>query len=315
MRATSGDSVAPHQPSGRRWLGFLLALATMLLWSVLPLALKITLTTMDAYTITWYRFLASALILGAALAYRRKLPALHTLGAHPRRLLGVATVFLAVNYVCYLAGLDHTSAVNSTVLIQMAPLLLAVGGLWVFGERFARTQWLGFGLLLIGVGTFVRDQLGPALLRPGEYYLGSALILLAAVTWAIYGLAQKQLLRWLPSEAIMVCIYVGCAVLLTPFSSPTQLLRIDGLALTMLAFCALNTVVAYGTFAEALSHLEASRVAAVLALTPVATIVASSATRALWPNLSLGPNLSSAGLLGAGFVVLGSLLTSLGQQR
>jgi drug/metabolite transporter (DMT)-like permease len=305
----------PHRPSGRHWLGFVLALTTMLLWSVLPLALQIVLTSMDAYTLTWYRFLVSAILLGVVFAFRGRLPPLRTLGARPWRLLGVATVFLAVNYVCYLIGLDHTSAVNTQVLIQLAPLLLTLGAIWVFGERFARLQWVGFGVLLLGVGVFVRAQLGPSVLRPGEYYLGSSMILLAAVTWAIYGLAQKELLRWLPPQAIMLCIYAGCAVLFAPLSTPAQLLRLDQLALAMLVFCSLNTLVSYGTFAEALSHLEASRVGAVLALTPIATIAASSATSALWPNLTRVPELSWAGLAGAAFVVMGSLLTALGQQR
>jgi drug/metabolite transporter (DMT)-like permease len=304
-----------HRPSGRRWLGFVLALTTMLLWSVLPLALQIVLTSMDAYTITWYRFLASTILLGAAVALRGRLPALRTLGRDSWRLLGVATAFLAVNYACFLIGLDHTSAVNSQVLIQLAPLLLTLGAIWVFGERFTRTQWAGFGVLLLGVGVFVRAQLGPSALRLGDYYFGSGMTLLAAVTWAIYGLAQKQLLHWLPAQAIMLCIYAGCAVLFAPLSTPAQLFQLDAVALAMLGFCSLNTVVAYGTFAEALGHLEASRVGAVLALTPIATIAASSATSALWPNLTRVPELSWAGLAGAGFVVMGSLLTALGQQR
>src|SRR5262245_54224644 len=123
MGATSPAAAEAHRLSGRHWLGFILALATMLLWSVLPLALKLTLASMDAYTITWYRFLASALLLGGVLAYRRRLPALRALGMRPRGLLAVATAFLAANYVAYLAGLDHTNAINSQVLIQMAPLL------------------------------------------------------------------------------------------------------------------------------------------------------------------------------------------------
>jgi drug/metabolite transporter (DMT)-like permease len=113
----------------------------------------------------------------------------------------------------------------------------------------------------------------------------------------------------------MLCIYAGCAVLFAPLSTPAQLFRIDSIPLAMLVFSSLNTVVAYGTFAEALSHLEASRVGAVLALTPIATIAASSVTSALWPSLARVPELSYAGFAGAGFVVMGSLLTALGQQR
>ena len=93
-------------------------------------------------------------------------------------------------------------------------------------------------------------------------WLSVILLTLAAVAWAVYGLAQKQLLRWLPSPAIMVCIYGGCAVLLSPLSTPSQLLQMGSVALGMLVFSTLNTLVAYGTFAEALAWLQDNAAAA-----------------------------------------------------
>jgi len=304
-----------HRPSGRSGLGFALALTTTVLWGFLPLALKITLAEMDAYTITWYRFLASAVLLASVLWYQEKLPPLGTLSRNVWGLLAVATTFLAMNYIWYLLGLHHTTPANSQVLIQLAPLLLALGGLYVFKERFTPVQWLGFGVLLLGLATFFRDQLYFATAHADEYYLGSFLMLLAAVTWAVYGIAQKQLLRWLPSQQIMVCLYAGCAVLFSPLSTPSQLLHMDGAGFGMLIFCTLNTVVAYGTFSEALAHWDASRVAAVLALTPVTTIAAASAAKALWPNLMVTTPISRVGLVGTGLVVVGALLTALGQRR
>jgi drug/metabolite transporter (DMT)-like permease len=301
-----------HRASGRSGLGFSLALATMLLWGVLALALKITLTEMDAYTITWYRFLVSTVLLGAVLASRGQLPAVGRLSRHVQGLLVVATTFLAANYILFLLGLQHTTPANTQVLIQLAPLLLAVGGLGVFGERFTRLQWLGFVVLLLGLAVFFRDQLTFAGSALREYRLGSVLVLLAAVTWAIYGLAQKQLLTALPSQSIMLCLYAGCTVLFAPLSTPSQLLGMDRLGLGMLLFCSLNTVIAYGTFAEALVHWDASRVAAVLALTPLATIASAAVAGALWPSLAVTARISGAGFVGVGMVVAGALLTALG---
>ena len=63
-----------HRSSGRRWLGFTLASITMLLWGILPLALKILLRAMDSPTIVWYRFFLSSVLLGALLAWRGGLP-------------------------------------------------------------------------------------------------------------------------------------------------------------------------------------------------------------------------------------------------
>jgi drug/metabolite transporter (DMT)-like permease len=50
-----------HSSSGRWKLGLALALTTALCWGLLPIALKIVLAGMDAWTITWYRFAASGI--------------------------------------------------------------------------------------------------------------------------------------------------------------------------------------------------------------------------------------------------------------
>ncbi|MCG8591313.1 MAG: DMT family transporter [Proteobacteria bacterium] len=129
-----------HRASGRAGLGFALAACTMVLWGMLPLALEALLERLDPVTLTWFRFGFSALALAPLLAWRRELPRFDRLGRHGWGLLLVATGFLAANYLSYLLGLDRTNAASAQVLIQAAPLLLALGGIAVFGERFARLQ-------------------------------------------------------------------------------------------------------------------------------------------------------------------------------
>ena len=57
-------------------LGFTLSLTTAALWGLLPIALKVVLEGMDAYTIVWWRFAISMAGLGAFLALRGALPRL-----------------------------------------------------------------------------------------------------------------------------------------------------------------------------------------------------------------------------------------------
>src|SRR5688572_27008027 len=98
--------------SGRptNWkVGFTLALTTAALWGVLPIALKVVLEGMDAYTIVWWRFAAAMAGLGAFLAWRGQLPRLARSGRFALALLAVATVALIGNYVLYLVALDHVT--------------------------------------------------------------------------------------------------------------------------------------------------------------------------------------------------------------
>src|SRR6185295_7052487 len=65
-----------HKVSGRWRLGLALAVLTAACWGVLPVALAILLHTLDAYTLTWIRFVTASLGLGGILVAMGRLPAL-----------------------------------------------------------------------------------------------------------------------------------------------------------------------------------------------------------------------------------------------
>jgi len=292
----------------------LLTLITVLLWGMLPIALKITLEQMDACTITWYRFLASGVLLCAWLGLRGRLPRLRGRSGKVYLLLALVTLGLGSNYLFYLLGLDRVSAGSAQVLIQLAPALAMLGALAFFRERFGRLQWVGFLLLLLGLGLFFHRRLGTILGGLGTETQGVLLILAAAWTWAVYVLAQKQLLLNFPSAGVLLVVYLGCAVLVLPAASPGSLSGLDPLHLCLLVFCALNTLVAYGAFSEALEHWEATRVSALLSLTPLATLARAWAGSRLWPGRVAGEAVDLVSLLGALAVVAGSAFVALGKR-
>ncbi len=304
-----------HRASGDHARGLALATCTMLLWGMLPHALRSLLATLDAPTLIWFRFSVSALGLGAILAARGSLPPLGRLSRGDWLLLVAATLFLGANYAGYLLGLAWTNAASAQVLIQLAPLLLALGGIVVFRERFNRRQWLGLAVLTVGLGLFFGAQLLALVTETSGYLAGVGMIVFAAITWAIYGLAQKQLLTLLPSQGIMLCIYAGCAVLFATAASPGQLAHLDGAGWGLLAFVSANTLVAYGAFAAALEHWEASRVSAVLSLSPLATLAFAGLGAIVWPALFPPEPLGPASIAGAVLVVAGSMTVSLGAER
>lgn len=306
--------MALHQASGRWRLGLTLALATAVAWASLPVALKLVLEAVDPITLTWFRFLVAAVLTGAWLAWRGQLRG-WALPARGWAMLLLAGVMLLGNYVFYLLGVDRTTPGNAQLLIQLAPLLMALGGIWVFGERFRAAQWAGLALLVAGMALFFLDQARAAVNAPG-YAQGAMLVVAAAVVWAVYALLQKQLLVRLGSMQVLLAIYVVAALLLWPFARPATLARLDLLHGTLLAFCALNTVAAYGAFAEALAHWDASRVSAVLALTPLLCIAVASVVTALWPTLLAPERIAPLGWFGALLVVAGSACVSLlGRRR
>jgi len=288
-----------------------MALTTAVLWGMLPIALKVALTGMDAWTISWWRFAVSMLGLGAFLAWRGQLPRPRHAGRIALALLVVALLALVGNYVLYLFALDHTTPSIAQVVIQLAPLLLILGGVFVFHERFDPRQWIGFAVLVAGLLLFFNRRL-PLLLEPTEGLgLGVALMVMAAVSWALYGLAQKRLLDHFTAPQVFLMLYAGATILLLPASAPTEVADLDGMQLGMLAFCCANTLAAYGAFGEALHHWDVSRVSAVISTAPLFTILSMWAVERSGLALVAPEGLNALSVVGALGVVVGSMITAL----
>ncbi|MBE9205299.1 DMT family transporter [Nostoc sp. LEGE 06077] len=304
-----------HQNSGRWRLGLALSLLTVFLWGILPIALAVILQGLDVYTVIWFRFFVSFILLSGYLGVRRELPKLRQLPAAAWKLLAIATLMLGANYFFFMQGLALTSPANAEVLIQLATLLLGLGGLVIFHERYTLRQWLGVGVLICGYVIFFHDQLSNLITAHSTYIFGSALVAVGASVWAIYALAQKQLLQSLSSPNIMMLIYGGAALLFTPVAKPDTILKLNNLELGMLIFCALNTLIAYGAFAESLEHWEASRVSAVLTLAPIVTLLSVELVAIFIPNLIPVDHVTLTGMIGASLVVTGSMAIALGKKR
>src|SRR5205085_5922337 len=150
--------MALHQASGRWRLGLAMALLTAFSWATLPVALKIMLEQLDPYTLTWFRFLVAALAMLAFVALRGDFAGFAGLGGRRWLLLALAALGLIANYVFYLLGVQHTTPGNAQLLIQLAPLLMALGGIYIFGERYRAGQWAGLAVIAAGLLLFFRDQ-------------------------------------------------------------------------------------------------------------------------------------------------------------
>lgn len=304
-----------HSTSGKSALGIQLTLLTAVMWGLLPIALKEVLVAMDSWTIVWYRFLVAAILLGGWMSLRGQLPARAAFSRPVVKILLLAVCLSSTNYISYMLSLEQVDPSAAQVLIQLAPMLLLIGGVWVFKEPFTRSQTVGALILVLGLLLFFNERL-LGLLDFGAHnslLLGIGFMFLAAVTWAGYGLCQKWLLNALSSQQVMLLLYLLAAMLFFPLADPVSVLQLDRWQLLMLLFCCLNTLVAYGAFAEALNHWEASKVSALVTLAPLFTILFMELLVLFWPQNFQPENLNLLAYLGAFVVVFGSFLASRGR--
>jgi drug/metabolite transporter (DMT)-like permease len=270
---------------------------------------------MDAITITWYRFVVSSLIVFLLLLKRRALPSTKQWGKAHYGLVLIAGLGLSVNYVSYVEGLERTNPETAQVLIQLAPFLLMISGVMLFKERMRFVEALGGAVLFIGLLLFFNDKIEVLLGEASEYSLGFMLLLFAAVVWTVYALAQKVLLKQFTPKQLTLLIYATGVVVLLPFSSVTLVTEMTSLAFIALGLCCLNTVFAYGAFAEALNVWQASKVSAVIALAPLFTFISVKLATYYLPNYFESSNLNTLAYVGGALVVVGSMVAALGRSK
>jgi len=295
--------------------GLMLAMTTAIMWGLLPLALKSVLLLMDAYTITWYRFVFAALFVGLLLSMKRKLPSSVLQQRNLMKKLFFAAIFLSLNYILYLVSLHFIPAETAQMLIQMAPFLMLIGSVVFIKESFSRGQMVGSFVLISGLLLFFNQQfIASSSISNDDFLLGFVIMFGAAITWAAYAIIQKQMLRYYSSNQIMWCIYLLSALFFLPLASPKEIVSLDSTALLLLFFCCANTLIAYGTFAKSLEYLPTAKVSATLAITPLLTVLFATIAEHFWPTTFQAQHLNTLAYIGGAVVVIGSMLTALGDR-
>lgn len=291
--------------------GFALALLTAFSWGTLPLAMALLVHQLTPWTVTWWRLAGSALLLAGWLAWHGRLPAMGPVLRQQSTWLVLATLGLVGNYVCYATSLRFTTPSVSQTVIQLAPMLLLLSGLVLFGERFSRGQWAGFGLLLGGLLLFFNRRLPEIASLQGNLAIGVGAVMLSSVLWTGYGIAQKKLMASLaPAQILLVLFFAGTVVLL-PLAEPAAAFRLDSLGVGLLLFGVANTMVGYGCFAEALAVWDVTRVSAVTSMAPIITLACMSVLNRFAPGILPVERLNWLSIAGAIAVVAGSAACAL----
>ncbi len=298
--------------SHNNWkIGLSLSLLVVFFWATLPVALHIGLAALDAWTLTWFRFFTAAVFTCFLIFLTGSWRGFLQLSAINWMWLLLAGLMLIGNYVLFLLGLAKTTPGNAQVLIQLAPLLMIVGGVFFYKEKFYLKQKIGAGLLVFGLFLFFKDQMANVL--KSEYKTGAIIMLFAAISWAIYALIQKKLHAVLSSQAILAFIYVLASLVLLPLSVPMAIADLNQNQWWAVGYACFNTVGAYGAFSLALTYWHASRVGMVIAIIPVFTLFFINFMAQLLPTLVTAEHISKIGAIGIICIVSGSMIASIGK--
>lgn len=285
-----------------RTKGLLFASCTALCWAVLALLLKHALEFADSASIVAYRMIIAfiGLLIYFSLFKRDEIKKIFK--SFPLLAL-LPGAFLAFNYFGFMKGVELTGAGNAQVMIQIGPSLLLLAGVFIFKELFSLNQFLGVLVTALGFSLFYYDQRGfdvSSTLSLGNYW-----IIAAALAWAIYASLQKKLsAKWNP-QSLNLIIYGLCAFLLSFNADFSASENYNFNQWSLLFLLGINTIVAYGCFAEALKYAPASQVSLIITLNPLGTLAILSAGSYFSIPWIPKESFSIYGFFGALFVVSG----------
>jgi drug/metabolite transporter (DMT)-like permease len=190
-------------------------------------------------------------------------------------LVAIGLLWFGVYNVALNAGERRVDAGTAAMLIQVAPVLIAVLAVWFLRERSSLTLWVGLAVAFAGVAVIsLAGQQGS---QDGDRdVLGVLLCLLSAAVYSVSVILQKPLMARLTAlQVTWVACTVG-AVACLPFApslvddlgaaSPADI----GWVVYLGVF---PTAIAFTTYAFALTHMSASSLGVTTYLVPPITVL------------------------------------------
>ncbi|TDO95860.1 DMT family transporter [Marinomonas balearica] len=303
-------------PDAKRmfFLGLVFSAITVFFWGMLPIALKLSTGFSDAITLTWVRFLFAAVVILVWQWRQRRLSEFTRLTRSEWFRLLAAGTLLITNYTTFVVSLDYMHPGAAQLSFQLAPLFLALGGFLFLKERIYWQQWACFAFILIGMAIFfhpvVEQSFSGNSALSGSMGVGFIIVQASSMAWTSYALIQKSLFKKLSSSNILLAIYIYASIVMLPFATPSHLQTLSTQDTLIVAFCCLNTLIAYGAFSQAMRYWQTVQVSAAVALTPIAAFILTEicVSIGLWKGIIRSANADLLSLIGIGLVVCSAIL-------
>jgi drug/metabolite transporter (DMT)-like permease len=244
------------------------ALFTVTAWASAFVGIRAAGEELSPGALSLFRLVVAAVALGALVVVRRE--PLPTRADLPR-LLVVGTLWFGIYNIALNAGERRVDAGTASMLVNVAPILIAVLANRVLGEPFAR--FLGLGLAIAFAGVIV---IAIATSDGLTLSFGAALCLLAAVVYSIAVVTQKPLLAHNSAITVTFAACVIGLVVCLPFAPQlaSELGDASGSTIAWGLYLGLvPTAIAFTTWAYALARTEAGRLGALTYLVPPIAIL------------------------------------------
>jgi len=253
-------------------LGYFSILATVLIWGISFISTKASLDYFNPISLAFWRFFLAII----ALYIIKKIKYPHVrMEKEDRKIFfagGFSGVFLYFMFENY--GMEYLTASTASILIAVIPVLTMISETIINKERLSIKKVISVTLSVIGVILIV----GFDPKRDIAYMIiGSALILLASISWVVYTFLSKPLYKKYTTitiayyQTLIGFVFFG---LLMPFNSSNIFDLPVSIYIHVVYLGVLSSAAAYLFFIYALESLEATVCNIFINLIPVVTVSA-----------------------------------------
>ncbi|MFO7677889.1 MAG: DMT family transporter [Thermoplasmatota archaeon] len=282
-------------------VGFVL-ICVSFVWAGSFIVVQLATKELSPVFLGFLRFFIATPIMVSILFFRKKSRKLPKNEFPYLILLGLTGVTLL--YIFQFTGIALTTASTAAVLINTNVIFIALFSALFFKELFGKKKIIGILLCFLGVIIIViSHNASTTFLLEDSFFIGSILILLSALCWAVYSIVGKHLIQRYDILSVTTYALLFGTICYIPFiiSDFPSILQISFFGWIAVLYLAVGcTVFAYLGWFYALHKNQASKAAVYLNLIPLFTIVMS---------FFVGENFTFYFILGAILIIYGVYLT------
>lgn len=193
-------------------------------------------------------------------------------------------ILLGFHFASWISSLEHTSVVNSLVLVSTTPLWLGIISPIFLKEQTSRKTWIGIGLAIAGGLLIARASAGVSMQATMR---GNLLALTGAVFMAGYLLIGRSVRSRLALLTYLWAVYGTAALLLVGLAVFSRLQMIGYSTQTVIWMIALGLIpqlVGHSSANYAVRHVSATLVAIIILGEPIGSSLLATMFLNEWPH-------------------------------
>ena len=283
----------------RSLIGFIELLMTSVIWGVTYTVLKIALEYMNSFEVAFLRFFVASIFFIPIIFLKKEKYNFREILI--LIVLGGTGVFLY--QTLFIMGESGVSAGASSFIVSTEPIFIYILSLAMRDEKLGIPPILG--IILSTVGLIILIQ--PSDIGSGKMFY-VILIILAAISWAIYTIAGKSVLSRHDSlHVTSLSSIIGTAFLfpLAGFSSLVALVHGETYSILSILFLGIGaTFLGYLLWFDGLKYVKPSIAGITLYITPFITVFSAA--------IMIGEPLSPMLLFGGALIISGIAISNIG---